>query len=46
MDGKKAVSMLDLEYCKDKVLMGTERKSAAVYEGDFVWVRHAKMTYV
>ncbi|XP_028777311.1 ATP-dependent zinc metalloprotease FTSH 4, mitochondrial [Neltuma alba] len=30
MDGAKAVSMTDLEYAKDKVLMGSERKSAVV----------------
>ncbi|KAH7430830.1 hypothetical protein KP509_08G016800 [Ceratopteris richardii] len=28
MDGSKAVTMPDLEYAKDKILMGTERKSA------------------
>ncbi|XP_028777312.1 ATP-dependent zinc metalloprotease FTSH 4, mitochondrial-like [Neltuma alba] len=30
MDGAKVVGMTDLEYAKDKVLMGSERKSAVV----------------
>lgn len=30
MDGAKAVSMADLEYAKDKIMMGTERKSAVI----------------
>ncbi|WOG84125.1 hypothetical protein DCAR_0103306 [Daucus carota subsp. sativus] len=30
MDGSKAVSMADLEYAKDKILMGSERKSAVI----------------
>ncbi|KAK3005677.1 hypothetical protein RJ639_016541 [Escallonia herrerae] len=29
-DGAKAVSMADLEHAKDKILMGTERKSAVI----------------
>ncbi|XP_054818040.1 ATP-dependent zinc metalloprotease FTSH 4, mitochondrial-like isoform X2 [Prosopis cineraria] len=32
MDGAKAVSMTDLEYAKDKILMGSERKSAVITE--------------
>lgn len=32
MDGAKAVSMTDLEYAKDKILMGSERKSAVINE--------------
>ncbi|KAK1370274.1 FtsH-like protease [Heracleum sosnowskyi] len=32
MDGSKAVSMADLEYAKDKILMGSERKSAVISE--------------
>ncbi|MCO5612746.1 hypothetical protein L7F22_067015 [Adiantum nelumboides] len=32
MDGAKAVSMTDLEFAKDKVLMGSERKSAVMSE--------------
>ncbi|GLT25580.1 hypothetical protein SLA2020_007010 [Shorea laevis] len=30
MDGAKAVTMADLEYAKDKILMGSERKSAFI----------------
>jgi len=30
MDGAKAVSMADLEHAKDKIVMGSERKSAVV----------------
>ncbi|CAI9284650.1 unnamed protein product [Lactuca saligna] len=30
MDGAKAVTMEDLEYAKDKIMMGTERKSAVI----------------
>ncbi|XP_074286916.1 ATP-dependent zinc metalloprotease FTSH 4, mitochondrial [Silene latifolia] len=30
MDGAKAVSMNDLEHAKDKILMGSERKSAVI----------------
>lgn len=30
MDGSKAVSMADLEYAKDKIMMGSERKSAVI----------------
>lgn len=32
MDGAKAVSMADLEFAKDKILMGSERKSAVISE--------------
>ncbi|KAL2928687.1 ATP-dependent zinc metalloprotease FTSH 4 mitochondrial [Bienertia sinuspersici] len=32
MDGAKAVSMSDLEFAKDKILMGSERKSAVISE--------------
>ena len=32
MDGAKAVSMFDLEFAKDKILMGSERKSAVISE--------------
>ncbi|KAJ4959395.1 hypothetical protein NE237_026506 [Protea cynaroides] len=30
MDGAKAVSMADLEFAKDKIMMGSERKSAVI----------------
>ncbi|KAI7744864.1 hypothetical protein M8C21_017461 [Ambrosia artemisiifolia] len=30
MDGAKSVSMSDLEYAKDKIMMGSERKSAVI----------------
>ncbi|KAL5728751.1 ATP-dependent zinc metalloprotease FTSH 4 [Ranunculus cassubicifolius] len=30
MDGAKSVSMTDLEYAKDKIMMGSERKSAVI----------------
>lgn len=30
MDGSKAVTMNDLEYAKDKIMMGSERKSAVI----------------
>ncbi|CAM9420881.1 unnamed protein product [Lampetra planeri] len=30
MDGKDVVSMVELEYAKDKILMGTERRSAEI----------------
>ncbi|XP_077210618.1 ATP-dependent zinc metalloprotease FTSH 5, mitochondrial-like [Tasmannia lanceolata] len=30
MDGAKAVSMTDLEFAKDKIMMGSERKSAVI----------------
>jgi ATP-dependent metalloprotease len=30
MDGEKSVSMTDLEYAKDKIMMGSERKSAVI----------------
>lgn len=30
MDGSKAVSMADLEHAKDKIMMGSERKSAVI----------------
>ncbi|KAL5074595.1 hypothetical protein RYX36_013579 [Vicia faba] len=32
MDGAKAVSMRDLEFARDKILMGSERKSAVISE--------------
>ncbi|KAE9586875.1 putative ATPase, AAA-type, core, peptidase, FtsH [Lupinus albus] len=32
MDGAKAVNMNDLEFAKDKIIMGTERKSAVISE--------------
>ncbi|CAA2965498.1 ATP-dependent zinc metalloprotease FTSH 4, mitochondrial [Olea europaea subsp. europaea] len=32
MDGAKAVSMADLEHAKDKIMMGSERKSAVIPE--------------
>ncbi|XP_022729162.1 ATP-dependent zinc metalloprotease FTSH 4, mitochondrial-like isoform X2 [Durio zibethinus] len=30
MDGSKAVTMTDLEYAKDKIILGSERKSAVI----------------
>ncbi|BBN01005.1 ATP-dependent metalloprotease [Marchantia polymorpha subsp. ruderalis] len=30
MDGQKSVSMTDLEFAKDKIMMGSERKSAVI----------------
>ncbi|CAM6129616.1 unnamed protein product [Calypogeia fissa] len=32
MDGEKSVSMTDLEFAKDKIMMGSERKSAVISE--------------
>ncbi len=32
MDGQKDVSMVDLEFAKDKIMMGSERKSAVISE--------------
>ncbi|KAG6492990.1 hypothetical protein ZIOFF_047962 [Zingiber officinale] len=32
MDGAKAVTMADLDYAKDKIMMGSERKSAVISE--------------
>lgn len=32
MDGQKDVSMIDLEFAKDKIMMGSERKSAVISE--------------
>ncbi|XP_024378102.1 ATP-dependent zinc metalloprotease FTSH 5, mitochondrial [Physcomitrium patens] len=32
MDGQKDVSMADLEFAKDKIMMGSERKSAVISE--------------
>ncbi|XP_022754665.1 ATP-dependent zinc metalloprotease FTSH 4, mitochondrial-like [Durio zibethinus] len=32
MDGSKAVTMADLEYAKDKIILGSERKSAVISE--------------
>lgn len=32
MDGAKSVTMPDMEYAKDKILMGSERKSAVISE--------------
>lgn len=32
MDGAKAVGTVDLEFAKDKILMGSERKSAVISE--------------
>ena len=32
MEGQKDVSMLDLEFAKDKIMMGSERKSAVISE--------------
>ncbi|KAJ8552113.1 hypothetical protein K7X08_028556 [Anisodus acutangulus] len=33
MDGAKAVSLADLEHAKDKIMMGSERKSAFISQG-------------